>query len=447
MTTLSQGANVSLNAVAQGQSTVGVELQWSPATIGGGAVDASAFLLGANGKVLSDDYFVFYNQPTSGDSAVTLRTEQGKARFSIDFARLNPAVERIAFVATLDGAGARFGSAQSAVLLLTNASGSELVRYDAGVSGRQEAALTFGELYKRAGEWKLRAVGQGFNGGLKPLAESYGVVVDESAPAAPPPPKVDTSKQSSAIRLEKRLIDLEKKDPGMVKRLNVTLEKKGLEFDSAKVALVLDISPSMVNLFDNGSVDELVKRVLALGLRFDDDGQIDVFLFGRDAYSFGTVDVSNYRTFVRTAIGQYGYSPGTYYGRAMALVRETYDKDPQFGKLPVYIMFITDGGTADPAASEKHIIETSGQPFFWQFLAIGKPPNGQKKQGRWAKVFGSGFDFLEKLDNLPGRVIDNASFSIVENPAHVDETEMFEMLMEEYPGWVKQAQQKGILRP
>jgi stress response protein SCP2 len=450
MSVISQGGNVSLNQVAPGLSRVALTVQWAPPSINGVSVDASAFVLGASGKVLSDADFVFYNQPQSADGAVVAAGENGAMRFTIDLDRINPAAERIAFVATIDGAGVSFGAAQSAALVLSDAAnGRELARFDAGTAGRAEAALIFGELYRRSGEWKLRAIGQGFNGGLKPLAEYYGVVVDDTPPAAPASAAAPPAGSASSIWLEKRLIDLEKKDPAMlslVKKVQVSLEKQGLTNDSAKVALVLDISPSMMNLFQDGSVDELVRRILALGLRFDDDGQIDVFLFGKDAFDYGSVDLNSYRSFVQDMLRRYGYSGGTYYGKAMQLVRETYRSQPDFGRLPIYIMFITDGGTADPAVSERHVIESSHEPFFWQFLAIGQAPSGQKKQSRWSRIFGSGFDFLEKLDNLPGRLIDNASFGLIESPRAISEDEMFDMLMEEYPTWVRQAQEKGLIR-
>lgn len=445
MTTLSQGANVSLGSVASQHSTVVVHISWSPATIGGRSVDSSAFVLGSNGKVLGDDYFVFYNQPQSADGAVKATPETGGMRFSIDLPKINGNTDKIAFVATIDGQGVSFGSAQSATMTLRAPSGDVLATFDAGTAGRQEAALIFGELYKRNGDWKLRAVGQGFNGGLKPLAEHYGVVVDDepAAPAAPAAP-------SSAVRLEKKLIDLQKKDPSMVslvKKVQVQIEKKGLKQDRAKVALVLDVSPSMAGFFDNGSVNELVRRVLALGLRFDDDGEIDVFLFGQTADVFGTVTIDNYRGFVQTVLDRHGYSPGTYYGRAMKLLRETYKAQPDFGSLPVYIMFVTDGATQDPANSETHIRESSHEPFFWKFLAIGAAPQKKKKKkSKWDKIFGSGFEFLEKLDDLPGRLIDNADFQPVQDPSTISEDEMFELLMEEYPEWVNAAQSQGLIR-
>lgn len=393
---------------------------------------------------------MFYNQPLSADGAVRATPEDGGMRFTIDLPKINPATDKIAFVGTIDGQGVSFGGAQSATMRLLSPSGDVLATFDAGTAGRQEAALIFGELYKRNGDWKLRAVGQGFNGGLQPLAEHYGVVVDDTpAESTPSSTAAAPAQQSSAVRLEKKLIDLEKKDPGMVslvKKVQVQIEKQGLTHDRAKVALVLDVSPSMTTFFDNGSVDELVRRVLALGLRFDDDGEIDVFLFGRDADRYGSVTIDNYRGFVRDVLDNHGYSPGTYYGRAMKLVRETYSAQPDFGKLPVYIMFVTDGGTADPAASEGHIRESSHEPYFWKFLAIGAAPQKKKKKSKWDKIFGSGFEFLEKLDDLPGRLIDNADFQPVQDPAAINEDEMFELLMEEYPAWIKAAQEKGLIR-
>ncbi len=401
---------------------------------------------------------------------------------------------RIAFVATIHDAAARrvtFGQGSSAELRLLDGAGNLLARFDAGTSGRAEAALILGELYRRGSEWKIRAVGQGFAGGLGPLATSFGVDIGDSAPPPPPPvstarpapvstarpspvstarpspvdtsrpsrvdtsrpaavdtsrpSRVDTSRPapSSNVRLEKRLVELEKKDAqlvSLVKKVQVQLEKKNLATDRAKVALCLDISGSMSMLYRTGQIDHLVQRVMALGYRFDDDGEIDVFLFDDKAHSYGTVNVDTYRGFVAAMQRNYSLGGGTNYGGVMSMIRQHYRRQADFGAMPVYVMFVTDGDTGDPDVSELQIREASREGIFWQFMAIG-----EKKKG-WFGGSSGGFDFLEKLDTMSGRTVDNANFFMVKDPKQPTDEQLFELLMAEYPSWLNLARGAGILR-
>jgi len=296
--------------------------------------------------------------------------------------------------------------------------------------------MILGELYLRGGQWKFRAVGQGFDGGLAPLARSFGIDVAEEAPA----PKAGPS-------LEKRLIDLEKRDPqlvSLVKKVQVNLAKHSLPVDRAKVALCLDISGSMHSLYKSGKIDQLVQRIMALGFRFDDDGRIDVFLFGTAARNFGELGVDDYRSFTADMLARHPLEPGTYYGLVMERIRAHYANQHDFGTLPVYVMFVTDGGTGDARRSETQIKEASAEPIFWQFMAIGKARAGSKST---RKRLPSGFEFLEHLDAMPGRVIDNANFFCVADPAELADEELYELLMSEYPAWLKAAVAQRIVKP
>ena len=182
---------------------------------------------------------------------------------------------------------------------------------------------------------------------------------------------------------------------------------------------------------------------MAMGYRCYDDGEIDVFLFGAKSHEYGTVDVSSYRTFVSDMLAQYPLEGGTRYGAAMGLVREFYAADTKARTLPIYVMFVTDGATMDKDRAIREIREASKDPIFWQFMAIGKKP--KKKRGLFGRILGSGFDFLEQLDDMPGREVDNADFFLVEDPAGPSDEEMFDLMMDEYPDWLKLVSAKGIL--
>ncbi|MFF9897019.1 TerD family protein [Streptomyces longispororuber] len=181
---MAKGSNVPVQAAA-----VRVELGWSSGP-GVPDADASALLLGASGKVRSDADFVFYNQATHASGAVRhegKRTAGGSVTDTlvVDLARVEPAVETVVLAASADGGS--FGKVPGLhIRVLDAASGAEIARYDSADAG-VETAFVLGELYRRQGAWKFRAVGQGYSSGLEGLATDYGISVDEPQQAAPAP--------------------------------------------------------------------------------------------------------------------------------------------------------------------------------------------------------------------------------------------------------------------
>lgn len=150
----------------------------------GAAADFSAFRLFAGGKTRRDEDFVFYGQKRNDDGTISLSHDACSGVFSVDLARLAPDVEKVALAVTSDfPTVARLSS-----LTLEAAQGAEcLLRCSVEVVRHDEAALILGEFYRRNGQWKFRFVAQGFRGGLKPLAEFYGVDVADDAPVPPCP--------------------------------------------------------------------------------------------------------------------------------------------------------------------------------------------------------------------------------------------------------------------
>ena len=182
--------------------------------LSGAAADASAFRLYADGKVQDDPDMVFYGQPQNDDNTISWQQNGNNTVFTVDVSRLRQDVQKVAFVVTCDGGQTVAGLRSLEVQV--EADREKLLSGIVDTAGRQEAALILGELYRRNNEWKFRFVARGFNGGLKPLAEHFGVdVAAESAPAAAPAPKPAESKISlSKISLskEKPSISLSKRD-------------------------------------------------------------------------------------------------------------------------------------------------------------------------------------------------------------------------------------------
>ena len=135
----------------------------------------------------------------------------------------------------------------------------------------------------------------------------------------------------------------------------------------------------------------------------------------------------------------------TRYGRAIEAVRPYLlpgrkageRKTPLKAALPVYVMFVTDGTTSDQPLTEKQLRWASHEAIFWQFMGIGK---GRKSKTKRLPSFAdSDFPFLEKLDELDGRLIDNANFFSVASPDEHSDAALYDLLMAEYPGWLKLA--------
>lgn len=185
---LQKGGNVSLTKSEPGLKKINVGLGWDLRATDGADfdLDASAFLLSESGKVRSDQDFIFYNNAKSSDGAVEHlgdnRTGEGEGDDEVVAVNLEgvPAdVQKVVVAVTIHEADSRrqnFGMVQSAFIRVVNAeNNNEIARYDLSEDASTEAAMVFGEVYRHNDEWKFRAVGQGFNGGLGPLASSYGV--------------------------------------------------------------------------------------------------------------------------------------------------------------------------------------------------------------------------------------------------------------------------------
>ena len=187
---LSKGGNVSLSKQAPGLTAVLVGLGWDARSTTGSDfdLDASALMLGVSGKILSDAHFVFFNNLTSPDGSVehtgdnlTGEGDGDDEALKVDLAAVPQEVDRLVFPVSIYDAEARgqnFGQVRNAFIRVVNqAGGAEIARYDLSEDASNETAMIFGELYRNSGEWKFRAVGQGYASGLRGIATDFGVNV------------------------------------------------------------------------------------------------------------------------------------------------------------------------------------------------------------------------------------------------------------------------------
>jgi tellurite resistance protein TerA len=201
--------------------------------LSGVSVDASSFRLYASGKVQGDPDMVFYGQPVNDDGSVKLSGQGTDTTFLVDINRLRPEVQKVAFTATCDGNMTLSGLKHLSIQIELN--GNILLSGNVDVSGRQEAALILGELYRRNTEWKFRFIAQGFNGGLQPLAEHFGVDISDTAPpASTPAPAAAPVPAPAKISLSKVSLTKEKPSISLAKRDNFGEIKINLNWNQAR---------------------------------------------------------------------------------------------------------------------------------------------------------------------------------------------------------------------
>ncbi|WP_246294205.1 vWA domain-containing protein [Paenibacillus planticolens] len=219
-------------------------------------------------------------------------------------------------------------------------------------------------------------------------------------------------------------IDLRKKI------VQMALEKKQLTSVMARVGLVLDITGSMHALYKNGTVQEVVERILAVACKFDDNGALDVWVYDNDFSRLPPATENNFDRYVQKHVmnnkdihklGRNNEPPVM-----MDVIRKyTVEED---SPLPVFLVFINDGGVVKPI--KKVIIDSAVQPIFWQFVGIGN----------------SDFEVLKQLDTMEGRLVDNANFIHIKDIASISDEQLYHLLLNEFPVWLKEAANKRIIR-
>lgn len=494
---------------------------------GGSAVDASALLVTAAGRVRSDDDFVFYNQPQAAGGAV----EHHVGRAGTEYLAVRPAeipdtIDRVVVAASVHAG--TFGSVTGLALDLVDAAGTHLATYPVEARGT-ETVLVLGELYRRQGGWKLRAIGQGYDSGLAGLAADYGVTIaedDDANAAAQPPAQVPAQLPAQApapvaapapapvppapapafgvpapaepgfqvpaahtapaptappgvlpvtppahaggwaapayaddttMRLPNPATDPDTAGlpPTMgslvslrKETVRVTLEKKGITGVRARVAVVLDRSGSMRQLYGGGTVGRLMERMAPVAAKLDVDGALDAWIFADDFARLPSLRVPDLARWIDTNVyissrnGQLPPLPGggERYPDHLSgvrggnneplVIRDIMDFYTAQPGDPVLVIFYSDGGVNRSRQISQLLTEAAHLPIFWQFVGLGRAEYG----------------ILERFDTMPGRVVDNAGFFRVDDFDAVSDAELYDRLLGEFPQWLAAARAQGIVR-
>lgn len=457
--------------------TDAAEIQvWTAAVVAGGSVEFACLGVDRKGRLVGRELVACAAQPAWPNGSLHVEGGGGSAAFVVRLADVPASAEQLVFLAHVVGA-----TADEVVLGRWSLAvdGEEVASHSfRGDLHSGERALVLGQIYRRGAEWRVTVVGQGYRSGIAPLLEQYqggsardlfaadddGDASDAAGPEAPTGSTDAAGRPVLANPWRAELTDrLAREAPqlfSLARLAGVSLERHGLSGHSAKVALCLDISLSMDGLYRSGKIQRFAEKILALGTLFDDDGDIDVFLFGLHAHSVGAMNLDNWQGFIEEIRNRYPLEAGTYYGKAMAEIRQHYfgspgeRSTPTSADYPVYVMFLTDGMTADQDVAEDNLRWSSYEPVFWEFMAIGKvadpvPAAKGRRRPRRRKgelpEYRNDFSFLQTLDDLPDRYVDNAAFFSVEDPEDISTERLYDLMMVEYPGWVGGAPRLGLL--
>lgn len=211
----------------------------------------------------------------------------------------------------------------------------------------------------------------------------------------------------------------------------ICLKKKELTDLTARVAVVMDYSGSMDTLYRNGTVQSVLERLLPLALKFDDNGELETWIFESRFKRLKDININNYYDYIKNEdiLRKYDMG-GTNYAPVMRDVLNKYTKEDPSDTIPTLVLFLTDGDNFDKKQTEEVIKKASKYPIFWQFVGLGN----------------SRYSFLESLDEMEGRYIDNANFFAVNNINKISDDELYSKLLNEYPSWIKEAREKNILK-
>ena len=214
----------------------------------------------------------------------------------------------------------------------------------------------------------------------------------------------------------------------LVKRVNLAKEevqkicitKAPLNGLKASVGLVLDFSGSMDALYRNGTMQALIEKILPLAMTFDDNGEMETWLFSNDCHRLPDISLRNLDGYIERETTKYRMG-GTYYAPAIKDVTKTY-KD----KMPAYVLFLTDGENSDKNDTDNAIIKASKLPIFWQFVGVGRAE----------------FNYLRKLDDMTDRYVDNADFFSVNRIENIT----YDQLLNEFPEWLANEKVKKMIK-
>lgn len=233
--------------------------------------------------------------------------------------------------------------------------------------------------------------------------------------STPPTPAPTAASSSGKVTLKKAQDGLERHLVRLKKESGIDLSRH-----RSRVFVVIDRSGSMARLYRSGAVQEVLTRLLPLALKFDDNGELEVYVFNNRCTQLAPMTLANYENYVQSEILSKGRGPsgGTSYSPVIEETVSAYDDGSPY---PAFGIFITDGENDDQGATDRAIRYSSKYNIFYQFVGIGS----------------ESFRYLQKLDDLDGREVDNTAFVKVADFARLDDDQLYDKLLEQYPQFLQ----------
>lgn len=221
-----------------------------------------------------------------------------------------------------------------------------------------------------------------------------------------------------------------------VKQLNlrketfeVSLRKKDMNNVFARVAVAMDDSGSMQEMYYSGMVQSVLERLLPVALKFDDNAELDMWLFANRFKRLPSISEEDFYDYVNREVMSRATWGGTNYAPIISDIVKKYAKEEP-SDVPTFVLFLTDGENFDEREAERAIKEASRYNIFFQFIGLGD----------------ENFRFLKRLDEMEGRHIDNANFFEIRNIDRITDGQLYDLLLQEYPLWEKEAKRIGLLK-
>ncbi|MDR1961346.1 MAG: VWA domain-containing protein [Gracilibacteraceae bacterium] len=405
----------------------------------------ACFGLGSGGRLADNRYLVYDKQNSSpdGEICVTQGTFAQLFRFRVDLAKLPPSIERLAFTAASETQDGMRHMDKGFIRFLQGK--SEVLKYSyEGKEFTSERSLVICEVYRKDGTWRLAAVGRGFRGGFRALAENYGgaLIHDEPLPVVPP---------LAAGEAEIGRLSL---PPGVVERMQGLLRQATGERqylaplyrslfscvnilpDSVRrpvrTVLVADASGSMYEIYENGRVQRAIDKLFPLATVLHESVSMDFWAFAAKSRQFDPVLMENARS--------YSFDVSGGYERWMSMLNYQYNNEAEAmrdimmiyasSREPVLTLFLTDGHLSAEWQIEEILIKTSRFPVFWQFIGL----------------HGAEYGILEQVSEIPGRFSANADFLKLNDIDDLTDTELYTRLLTAVARWNAEVDAKKLIR-
>ena len=423
---------------------------------GSSVYDFCCFGVDQSGMLSDERYMIFYNQTSSPNDEIRFVSGNSSAKFYINLSKLPSNIDKLVFTANIDGNGTMGEISEHSFYLAQN-NNTQISMVLSGNDFKEEKAIISVEIYRKD-DWRIAAAAKGFNGGLSALLAAFGGTEADTDDSEDENISPNQSSQSVSatnyekneeeltqrvmgkISLSKDKVNLEKHVVNLSKCIVSLSKESGVNLGNtkAKVVVVLDYSYSMEGLYSNGTVQRTINRLVPLGLTFDDNGSIDVYLFQNGYKKVADLNLSNYEKYVRSVIKTSGYGMGgTFYAPVLKAIIEgnSYQQGGFLGfggktittrsivddKDATFILFITDGENADKDKTTEIIKKSSSMNVFIQFIGIGNEK----------------FKYLEMLDDISGRKRDNTGFSKMKDLNKADDNELYANVLKQFSQWLK----------